>query len=88
MQEFKIILLAITCIGLWHNKGWEILTKEVGVYRDYRNRVFRYLGTHKPFNCSTCLTVWIGIILCISFDYNIIYLSLPLLYKLTSKLWN
>lgn len=40
----------------------------------------------KPFNCHFCISVWLGI--CLSFDFGVWCLTVPLLAEFTRKLIN
>jgi len=93
MQTFEYILLAVSTIWLWGYKRDEIITylPEGEVGRLYKNKLCYYMGEYKPFNCDTCLTVWVGIILftiniVFNHNINIIFLSLPLIYSLIMDL--
>jgi len=56
-------------------------------YSFYRWMDEGYLPNVKPFNCDFCISAWVGIIFSICF-LDIIYLSLPLLYRLVTKIIN
>jgi hypothetical protein len=77
MQEVKTILIALTVIQLWVDWIDSFPIKPIKWLRMKLN--------FKPFNCSLCLSVWIGIGLSIIF-LNPLYLALPLFNKLTEKI--
>jgi hypothetical protein len=77
MQELTIILITITIIQMWVD--W-INSFPIKIVQRLRNKL-----NYKPFNCSLCLSVWIGVILSIVF-LNPLYLALPLFNKLTEKI--
>jgi len=78
MQELIIILVTITGIQLWVDWLESLPIKPI--------QKLRYgLLSFKPFNCSLCLSIWIGVILSIVF-LNPLYLALPLFNKLTEKI--
>ena len=78
MQELIIILIAITYIQMWVD--W------IGIFPLKFIKKLRYGWLNrKPFNCSLCLSVWIGLILSIVF-LNPLYLVLPLFNKLIEKI--
>ena len=78
MQELIIILVTITGIQLWIDWLESFPIKPI--------QKLRYgLLSFKPFNCSLCLSLWIGVILSIVL-LNPLYLALPLFNKLTEKI--
>ena len=77
MQETTIILVAITAIQLWVDWIDSFPIKPIKWLRMKLN--------FKPFNCSLCLSVWVGIGLSIVL-LNPFYLALPLFNKLTEKI--
>ncbi len=78
MQELIIILITITYIQMWVDWIESFPIKPI-------QRLRYGLLNLKPFNCSLCLSVWIGVILSIVF-LNPLYLALPLFNKLTEKI--
>jgi hypothetical protein len=88
MQEIIIITVAVTYINLWLFHSPDFLMKRDGIQIRYKNKFCEFIGDKRPFNCGDCLSLWIGIILFILLDFNIILLSLPLFYRITFKLWN
>jgi len=78
MQELIIILITITGTQLWVDWIESFPIKPIQRLRYGRLDI-------KPFNCSLCLSLWIGVILSIVF-LNPLYLALPLFNKLTEKI--
>ena len=72
MQELKIILVSITFILLWTDWVESFPFKPI--------KWLRSKADFKPFNCSLCMSVRIGIILSIVF-LNPLYCALPLFTK-------
>lgn len=86
METLGYILAAITLIYIWSTKKNDLLMYEVNeVTMAYKSKFFEWIGTHKPFNCDTCLTIWFAIPLFLYFDYQLFFLPLPLYYKLVTK---
>ena len=77
MQEAKIMLIAITLIQVWvewsQSFPWNAL-KWLKSKLDY-----------KPFNCTLCMSVWIGVLLSVVL-LDPLYLTLPLFNKLTERI--
>ena len=70
----------------------ELLITGLGVTFALFNSFYKWidnklLPNKPPFNCDFCISLWVGIIFSICF-LDIIYLSLPLLYRLVIKLIN
>lgn len=77
MQTITIILITLTVIQLWID--W------INSFPfDLLHRIRMYLD-FKPFNCSLCLSLWLGVIISLIF-LDPIFLSLPLLNKITEKI--
>ena len=77
MQELTIILVSITLIQLWVD--W-IESFPLEFVKRLR---YGWLD-RKPFNCTLCISVWLGIIIS-AITLNPLYLALPLFNKLTEK---
>jgi len=77
MIEIKIILLSVTLIQLWID--W-ITTIPIEFIQRLR---YGRLDT-KPFNCSLCLSFWIGVIVTL-ITFNPLYLAMPLFNKVIEK---
>jgi hypothetical protein len=77
MQELTIILVSITLIQLWVD--W------IDSFPlEFVKRLRYGLLDRKPFNCTLCISVWLGIIISV-ITLNPLYLALPLFNKLTEK---
>ena len=76
MQELTIILITITAIQTWVD--W-INSFPIKIVQRLRNKL-----NYKPFNCSLCLSVWLGVILSIAL-LNPLYIALPLFNKWAEK---
>ena len=81
------MIVAATLINLWVSYSDEILMKKDGIQRKYKNNFCEWIGTNKPFNCGDCISLWMGVILLILLNFNIFFLSLPLFYRITFRLW-
>lgn len=77
MQKITIILISITFIRIWIDSVGSFPLKPLQKLRNKLN--------FKPFNCSNCLSFWLGIILSICFLEPLL-LSLPLFTKIYEKL--
>ena len=77
MIEIKIILVSITMIQLWVDWIESFPLEFVKRLRYGRLDI-------KPFNCTLCISVWLGIIIS-AITLNPLYLALPLFNKLTEK---
>ena len=72
MQEVKIILITISFILIWVDS---IPTFPIRIVKRIRMKL-----NFKPFNCTNCLSFWIGLILAVVF-LEPIYLAMPLFTK-------
>lgn len=85
MQTIEGYFVAASLIYIWT----EIVFEQVFKTKDYLGRVtyrlkmFKLID-RKPFNCGTCISFWSGIIMCL-ITFNLIFLSLPIMYKLINK---
>ena len=78
MIEVKIILITVTFIQMWVDWVQSFPIKFI-----QRLRLSKL--DFKPFNCTLCLSVWLGAILS-GIMLDPIYLALPLFTKVTEKI--
>jgi len=86
MQDVKTYFVLASLVWVWTANMSDILLKKVaGLSYKPRNGFAGYIFTHKPFNCGMCLSFWIGILFTM-LTFNILFLSLPVTYKLINKI--
>jgi len=87
MQEVEIYTGVASIVYVWAN----IVLDQIMIRKDKLGRVVhwnkytRFIYDTKPFNCGTCLSFWIGLIITLC-TFNLFFLSLPLSYKLLNKM--
>ncbi len=74
MFEVKIIIVSLLVLDFWFNEA-----KEITLLRNLLIKINR-----KPFNCTYCLSFWIGIIISV-ISLNPVYLLIPLVFKVLNK---
>lgn len=78
MQRIVVILLVLTFIQLWIDWLESFPVKPI---QKLRYSILNF----KPFNCSLCLSLWIGVIITLIM-LDPLYLTMPLFNKATEKL--
>ena len=78
MQRIIIILIAITYIQMWVDWIQSFPFKPL-------QRLRYGILNIKPFNCTLCLSVWIGLVLSLAL-LDPLYLVLPLFNKLIERI--
>ena len=91
MQDVKTYFVIASLVWVWTEKAKQlILMQKGGIGYMYRsNFAMRIDNTDHWFgyliNCGTCLSFWIGILFTM-LTFNILFLSLPIMYKLIHKI--
>jgi len=85
MQDVKTYFVIASLVWMWLNIIVPplFMTKSEFGYK-YRNNLTMWLD-RKPINCGTCLSFWLGILFTM-LTFNILFLSLPIMYKLIHKI--
>ena len=77
MQEYKIIITVLSLIIVWVDSMPSFPIKPI---RWIRSRL-----DFKPFNCTFCLSFWIGLVLAIVLQ-DLVYLGLPIYNKVLERI--
>lgn len=87
MQDVKTYFVIASLVWVYTENMGTVFLKKNPTETGYvaRNKFFNWLLFNKPFNCGTCLSFWLGILFTM-LTFNILFLSLPIMYKLIHKI--
>jgi hypothetical protein len=83
MEELKIICIAISLVWTLDQM---FLTARLSKTPNFIEGVLLF-GDFKPFNCSFCMSFWVGLFLSIWFSDGL-YLTLPIHFRILNVIIN
>jgi hypothetical protein len=85
MQDVKTYFVIASLVWMWVETIWPMVSRrKTNLGYKFRNDLMMWLD-RKPINCGTCLSFWLGILFTM-LTFNILFLSLPIMYKLIHKI--